>query len=403
MQIQVHDGAMLGEIGQLRFDSWAVSNASINLSIAPSTTTISTMSIIELPNPPQDAISSVRFSPDGATLLVSAWDSGVHIYRRSPDDGSLSFSRTFNLHGPILDVAWHTNSENFYVVGLDHDVSEFSIASEGPVERVLSSHSKGANKVAFSAEFNLLLSTGWDEGLHVHDSQSGRWVNVGLVAKPFALSITSERAVVAMAERKVHVFELKSLRELVDQHGSMEKEQEPLDITAWQQRESSLKFMARDVACMPDGTGFASSSIEGRVGVEWFDEEQNQNTYAFKCHRDKSTTTSESGETLPLDIIYPVNAIAFHPVQRSSFATGGGDGVIALWDAKTKRRIRQYAKLPSSVAAMEFSADGRSLAIGISPGFEDGMENEEPDPQLIKVFIRSLGENEAKGKPAKEK
>lgn len=366
-------------------------------------TTTSSMSIVELTNPPVDAISSVRFSPDGATLLVSAWDSGVHIYRRNAEDGSLSFSRTFTLHGPILDIAWHTNSETFYVVGLDHDVSELNATTEGPVEHILSSHAKGANKVAYSADHGLVLSTGWDEKLHVHDPQSRTWINVGLAAKPFALSITDDRAVVAMAERKVHVFELQTLRDLVDQNGSAEKEQQALEITAWQQRESSLKFMARDVACMPDGTGFASSSIEGRVGVEWFDEEQNRNTYAFKCHRDKSTTTNESGETVPLDIIYPVNAIAFHPVQQSSFATGGGDGVIALWDAKTKRRIRQYAKLPSSIAAMEFSPDGRSLAIGISPGFEDGMENEEPDPQLIKVFIRTLGENEAKGKPAKEK
>lgn len=361
------------------------------------------MSILELTQPPTDAISGVRFSPDGATLLVSAWDSGVHIYRRSPDDGSFSFLRTFNLHGPILDVAWDTNSETFYVAGLDHDVSQFSIVTEAPAERILSSHSKGANKVAFSGDHGLVLSTGWDERLHVHDPQSGNWVNIGLAAKPFALSITEDRAVVAMAERKVHVFELQTLRDLVDQNGSAEKEQQVLDITPWQQRESSLKFMTRDIACMPDGTGFASSSIEGRVGVEWFDEEQNQNTYAFKCHRDKSTTTDESGETKPLDIIYPVNAVAFHPVQQSTFATGGGDGVIALWDAKTKRRIRQYAKLPSSIAAMEFSPDGRSLAVGISPGFEDGMENEEPDPQLIKVYIRQLGENEAKGKPAKEK
>lgn len=361
------------------------------------------MSIVELSKPPVDAISSVRFSPDGATLLVSAWDSGVHIYRRNPEDGSISFFRKFTLHGPILDVAWDANSETFYVVGIDHDVSKFSIATEEPVEHVLSSHAKGANKVAYSADHGLVLSTGWDERLHVHDSQSGKWANIALAAKPFALSITEDRAVVAMAERKVHVYELQNLRDLVDQHGSTGKEQQVVDVAAWQQRESSLKFMARDVACMPDGTGFASSSIEGRVGVEWFDEEQNQNTYAFKCHRDKSTTTNESGETVPLDIIYPVNAIAFHPVQQSSFATGGGDGVIALWDAKTKRRIRQYAKLPSSIAAMEFSPDGRSLAIGISPGFEDGMENEEPDPQLIKVFIRTLGENEAKGKPAKEK
>lgn len=361
------------------------------------------MSIIELPSPPKDAISAVRFSPDNSTLLVSSWDRGVHIYTRNPQDSSLSYSRTFSLAGPVLDVAWHTNSQTFYVVGLDRDVSEFDITKEASDERILSSHGKGANKVAYSSDPGLVISVGWDERMHVHDPESGDWVNIALIAKAYALSCTDDRLVVVMAERKVHVFELQTLRDLVDNQGSKEKEQQAREVGAWQQRESSLKFMARDVACMPDGTGFTTGSIEGRVGVEWFDEEANKNTYAFKCHRDKTTTTNENGEAVPLDIIYPVNAIAFHPVQQSTFATGGGDGVVALWDAKTKRRIRQYAKLVTSVAAMEFSPDGKNLAIGMNGGFEDGHEQDELDPDFIKVYIRTLGENEAKGKPAKEK
>ena len=49
------------------------------------------------------------------------------------------------------------------------------------------------------------------------------------------------------------------------------------------------------------------SSIEGRVAVEFFDpsEESQSRKYAFKCHRDKS-----SG----VDTVYPVNALAFHPM-----------------------------------------------------------------------------------------
>lgn len=49
------------------------------------------------------------------------------------------------------------------------------------------------------------------------------------------------------------------------------------------------------------------SSIEGRVAVEYFDPspEVQKTKYAFKCHRIK-----EAG----LEMIYPVNAIAFHSV-----------------------------------------------------------------------------------------
>lgn len=165
-----------------------------------------------------------------------------------------------------------------------------------------------------------------------------------------------------------------------------------LEIEPWQRRESALKFMARAVSCMPNDAGYASSSIEGRVAVEWFDPSVSSQArkYAFKCHRQ----VSPEG----VDMVYPVNALAFHPIH-GTFASGGGDGFVALWDGIGKRRIRQYQRYAASIAALGFSGDGRYLAIGISPGFEDG--SEEIGEGVVKVFIRELGTNEAKGKGAK--
>lgn len=37
------------------------------------------------------------------------------------------------------------------------------------------------------------------------------------------------------------------------------------------ERESSLKYQTRCVRVFPDGSGFAISSIEGRVAIEYFD------------------------------------------------------------------------------------------------------------------------------------
>ena len=96
--------------------------------------------------------------------------------------------------------------------------------------------------------------------------------------------------------------------------------------------------------------------------------------------------------------MYPVNALAFHPVH-GTFASGGGDGFVALWDGVAKRRIRQYQRYPASVAALSFSGDGRFLAVGVSPGFEDGKEGE--GEGVVKVFVRELGEGEARGKGGK--
>lgn len=52
---------------------------------------------------------------------------------------------------------------------------------------------------------------------------------------------------------------------------------------------------------MPDGRGYAVSSVEGRVGLDYFDEGLSASAkYAFKCHR-----KVEGGK----DVVYPVNAL----------------------------------------------------------------------------------------------
>lgn len=357
----------------------------------------------EVEGPPSDAISSVSFSPDGTAIAVSSWDCGLRIYQKSSEaPQAFDLHTHFTLPAPVLDACWNS-SNTICSVGLDHTVRSIPIGEMGNVsvsdhEHVKSIHESASNKVVVSDQHGLILSTSWDGIMHVHYNDA--YIAVRLAGKPFALSLTTDRAVVAMAERKVSVYDLNALKQLVEQTGGTASGQQPLEIQPWQERESNLKFMTRAAACMPDGTGFATSSIEGRVSVEWFDPEAQKNTYAFKCHRKASKTQDEDGNEQDVDIVYPVNALAFHPVH-GTFVTGGGDGVVTLWDAKTKRRVKQYPQLGASVAGMAFSPDGMTLAIGVSPGFEDGKEDEEVDQSQVKVVIRELSENETKGKAPK--
>ena len=53
--------------------------------------------------------------------------------------------------------------------------------------------------------------------------------------------------------------------------------------------------------------GYATGSVEGRIAVEYFDPSPQiqEKKYAFKCHR----------QTIDdVDHVWPVNALAFHPV-----------------------------------------------------------------------------------------
>ncbi|KAF4308399.1 hypothetical protein GTA08_BOTSDO04462 [Botryosphaeria dothidea] len=342
----------------------------------------------ELAQPPNDAISSLTVAPGIPTrLLVSSWDKHVYLYDTHSQPGG-ELLQKIEHRAPVLDVCFGKDENEAFSAGLDWDVKRINLQTGE--SSVLSSHEAGVKSVVYSHEHALLISASWDSTLHVHFplDPSQPPTTVQLPSKPFSLSLSPTKLVVAMASRAVHIYDLKALQMLCSENIDPENTLSP---EPWQRRESSLKFMTRAIACMPDDDGYASSSIEGRVAVEWFDPspESQGRKYAFKCHRQNVDG---------IDTVYPVNALAYHP-HFGTFASGGGDGVVALWDGKAKRRIRQYQRYPASIAALSFSDDGHHLVVGVSPGFEDGQEDVPEGP--VKVFVRELGESEAKGKGAK--
>ncbi|KAK5657753.1 hypothetical protein OQA88_2826 [Cercophora sp. LCS_1] len=345
----------------------------------------------EVAQPPNDAVSALVFAPDAPNrLLVSSWDKNVYLYEIANGTDDATLVKTYEHRAPVLDVCFGANKDEAFTAGLDRQVSRLNLATGE--QAVLSKHSDAARCVVYSPEHSILVSASWDSTLHIHNlaSPSQPPLTINLPGKPHAMAASPSKVVVAMTARLVHIYDLPSIASTLASGAPASS------IQPWQQRESSLKFLTRAVACMPNDAGYATSSIEGRVAVEWFEDtaESQARKYAFKCHRQAAPEEEGGG-----DVVYPVNALAFHP-KYGTFASGGGDGTIALWDAEAKRRMRQYQNYPDSVAALTFSKDGKYLAIGVSPGFETGMEDYSGEGRT-KVFIRELGETEAKGKGSK--
>ncbi|KAG2008949.1 other/FunK1 protein kinase [Coprinopsis cinerea AmutBmut pab1-1] len=135
-----------------------------------------------------------------------------------------------------------------------------------------------------------------------------------------------------------------------------------------QERESSLKYMTRSLAC------YATASVEGRIAVEYFDPspEVQEKKYAFKCHRQTVKEVDQaSGKEQEVDHVWPVNGLAFCP-RYNTFASAGSDGTVSIWDFKVKKRLRQYPKFPNPVSAIGFSCDGGKLAIAASYTWDEG-------------------------------
>ncbi|CAL5329381.1 unnamed protein product [Camellia sinensis] len=368
----------------------------------------------ELSNPPSDGISNLRFSNHSDHLLVSSWDKSVRLY-----EASANVLRGEFMHGgPVLDCCFHDDSSGFSAS------ADSTVRSDGAFD-VSGLFSAQARRIFWESTMHLyavlntrmqqrqVITGSWDKTIKCWDPRGASGQErtlVGTYTQPervYSLSLVGNRLVVATAGRHVNIYDLRNMSQ------------------PEQRRESSLKYQTRCVRCYPNGTGYALSSVEGRVAMEFFDlSEAGQSKkstlltaritmlfdhmtmkreiffhynfffrtfitdipkYAFKCHR-----KSEAGR----DIVYPVNAIAFHPIY-GTFATGGCDGYVNVWDGNNKKRLYQYSKYPTSVAALSFSRDGRLLAVASSYTFEEGDKPHEPDA----IFVRSVNEVEVKPKP----
>ncbi|MBA0799131.1 hypothetical protein Gohar_009663 [Gossypium harknessii] len=291
----------------------------------------------ELSNPPTDGISNLRFSNHSDNLLVSSWDKTVRLY-----DASANVLRGEFMHGgPVLDCCFHDDSSGFSAS------ADNKVRSHGK-EEILGRHDAPVRCIEYSYAAGQVITGSWDKTLKCWDPRGASGQErtlVGTYPQPervYSLSLVGNRLVVATAGRHVNVYDLRNMSQ------------------PEQRRESSLKYQTRCVRCYPNGTGYALSSVEGRVAMEFFD-------------------LSEASQAK----------------KYGTFATGGCDGFVNVWDGNNKKRLYQYSKYPTSVAALSFSRDGRLLAVASSYTFEEGDKAHEPDA----IFVRSVNEIEVKPKP----
>lgn len=129
--------------------------------------------------------------------------------------------------------------------------------------------------------------------------------------------------------------------------------------------------------------------FSGRVAVEYIesDPEVQKKKYAFKCHRVKENNNNE--------LIYPVNCLVVHPIY-GTMASGGSDGTVNIWDITNKKRMSQFKRQPTTVSSLDFSKDGKVLAIAVSYMFE--REDQPAKPCQDHVVIRAIAEHEVKPK-----
>ncbi|KAG0140609.1 hypothetical protein CROQUDRAFT_664948 [Cronartium quercuum f. sp. fusiforme G11] len=339
---------------------------------------------------PEDAVSALKFhSSQPDLLLSSSWDKTVKLYNLASENPSEPVS-VYPHPSPILDVSFGAgkNEGKAFTGSLDRGIREIDLETGTATAslpgiltrptRVIATHQDAVKCVHYAPEHDILVTGSWDRSVILQDpritsqkqypNQITSLTLPNLPSKVYSLDTSADKLVVAMGNRRIWVWDLRKLSEAVEKVNEFSQNGiigEPvMPPPPLQERESSLKFMTRSIRCMPNGQGYTSTSIEGRVAVEFFDTspEVQAKKYAFKSHR----------QTIDgVDTIYPVNALAFHP-KFGTFATGGGDSMVSIWDSAAKKRLRQLPKYPASVSTLAFNCDGTRLAIGCSLLEEEG-------------------------------
>ncbi|KAJ7184342.1 WD40-repeat-containing domain protein [Mycena filopes] len=298
-----------------------------------------------LPSPPFDTISSIKYSPTEADkLLVSSWDTSVRFYHAGDPNTKPSEQLAKFEHRAAILTCCFSDASHGFSGGLDATIRHLEIGTEKI--STVGSHTDAVSGMVYSDESHVLVSGSWDCSLRTWDTRAAtpQQAVTTTPERVYAIDMTNHNIVVAMASRLFNIYDIRNMS------------------TPAQQRESSLKYMTRSLACMSDGQGYATASVEGRIAVEYFDPSPaaQGKKYAFKCHRQ---TVDD------VDHVYPVNALAFHPVYNT-FASAGSDMTVSIWDHKVKKRLRQYPKLTNPVG---YNWDLGEKGMHEKPGTEIGI------------------------------
>ncbi|KAK2952299.1 putative Mitotic checkpoint protein BUB3 [Blattamonas nauphoetae] len=316
-------------------------------------------------NPPDDGITTVNYLCDNTHLFVSSWDDKLRLYNCPNNTLVHSWEETC----PVLSCS-SDEFGNGYSSLANGDVKLYDISTQNSF--TLGKHDAAVKFLKFNFGTRLLVSGSWDGTVRQWDPRNPDRKSVSTTSVPgkvFALDSLKDKIVVCLSSGRIQTYDGRNMLS-------------PLFDT-----ESPLKMQMRAVGIFLSLEGYVVGGTEGKVGVEYFLDGQGgtrTRNYQFRCHRVKTADQEE---------VHPVNAIDFHPIH-GTFATGGCDGVVNIWDGENRKRLAHFQDFPTSISSLSFSPNGQFLAIASSYTWEKG-DIEHPKDQ---IFIRTLLEADTKRK-----
>ncbi|GAB5369285.1 hypothetical protein AAMO2058_001392000 [Amorphochlora amoebiformis] len=315
--------------------------------------------------PDMEGVSSLSWIGD-RFVFGSTWGSKVYCWEVDTTIRSRPVAVMSEHKAPVLSTC--SSGSRVFSAGCDQKAIMWDIPTN--TKTVVGKHDAPIKVVRHTRiEGTEMLVTGaWDKSVKVWDLRERKGVmNLSLPKRVYAMDVQDKTLVVGMPERTVEVFNLKNPHQ--------------------RQKESQLSYQIRYISCMPSRLGYIASSISGRCSLVFYNPgpQPNQN-FKFKCHRHKND-------------VYSVNCIDWvKPFQDHVFLTCGGDGSIAMWNKKTRQRLKASPRLNQSISCCKFSESGNKLAYALSYDYTMG---EKPDHILKnnRIFLQRTTSIDDQGRP----
>ena len=287
-----------------------------------------------------NAVTSVAFSPDGATLASGSEDKTIEMWKL--DAGKRWYTLTGHSDW-VTCVAFSPDGTTLASGGRDKMIHIWDL-NKGKWWYALAGHSDRVSAVAFSRDGQVLASGSRDKTVQLWNLNKGRRMSAltghagGVEAVAF--SAGGEFLASGSRDKTVQLWDWQNGRSIctLAEHGDWVR------AIAFAATSSSISPLSQGGA--GGGSVLASGSRDGTAKL-WRVDAQGRGTL-LRSMRDNS------GDVL---------CVAFSP-DGGVLATGSRDGSIYLWDAATGGLLELLTGHEGEVLSVAFGADGGCLASG---------------------------------------
>lgn len=173
----------------------------------------------------------------------------VQIYDINFEDRESYIKFAYPHEAPVLCLKWSLDGSQIVSGGADHKGRLYDLESGKLVEFA---HHEAPIKSILYADYNLVVTGSWDRTIRYWDLRvPGPIGTLCLSERVYTMDACRSSLVVGTADNKVHQIDTM------------------VSDTIIKTMDSPLNHQMRRIRCFREGDGFAMSSIEGRVAIEY--------------------------------------------------------------------------------------------------------------------------------------